>query len=547
MDKILYAAVTSGNVEMYSKLIDNGLNILQQVTPTRNTSLHLAAYHGHLQIIEMFLQLMNKDIEAGNQGVRDLLTAKNVEGNTAFHEAAMGGPYQVMEFLLEHDPHLVDIINNSGETALFKATEEGHKIIVEKLLPLTSPQYDKRTSDGQTLLHCAVWNRHEVVIKMLMHRKPELLKEVDHFHRTALHNAAYLKDISPIARMLLEKDSSLCYQVDTNGKLALHIAVKEGNVELVKEILNYGKDCLEIVDNDGRNALHLAVDNAVQIFDRISRRIKVLMLLVLSTRLINNGKRPLDIVMDNMPNDERLFIGIKRLLQRNGGRTNPKTGAEEEITESSKTTDKTTWKIQIVSVNAVLIATVAFSAAYTLPTEGSHLHHALFFQTAVICMTVAFCTSIASAVLLMYALYGKQEDSLLLQTSIAGLWIALVALLLAFGAGVFLVVEPKHAKIATCVLVIVCTVPICIRIMIFRSKQYVFREDENHLWIFLIFVAVDIVLYSLSAPIAVGIVLVIAAVFTMAWITVFKYAMFSRIFGPKQHSSISRDTGISIW
>ncbi|KAH9319563.1 hypothetical protein KI387_021332, partial [Taxus chinensis] len=151
------------------------------------------------------------------------------------------------------------------------------------------------------------------VIKRLIHRNPEILKEVDNCHMTVLHHAAYLKEMSQIAKIVLEKDSSLCYQVDMNGHSALHIAVKEGNVDLVREILNYGTDCIEVVDNDGRNALHLAVDNAVQIFERISRSFKTLLLLVMSRRTINNrdnnGKSALDIAVYNMAKDERLFLG----------------------------------------------------------------------------------------------------------------------------------------------------------------------------------------------------------------------------------------------
>ncbi|KAH9319385.1 hypothetical protein KI387_021154, partial [Taxus chinensis] len=151
------------------------------------------------------------------------------------------------------------------------------------------------------------------VIKRLIHHNPDLLKEVDNSHKTVRHHDAYLKEMSQIAKILLKKDTSLCYQVDMNGHSALHIAVKEANVDLVREILNYGKDCIKMADNDGRNALHLAVNNAVQIFDRISRHIKTLLLLIMSRRMIknrdNNGKRALDIAVDNIAKDERLFHG----------------------------------------------------------------------------------------------------------------------------------------------------------------------------------------------------------------------------------------------
>ena len=54
--------------------------------------------------------------------------------------------------------------------------------------------------------------------------------------------------------------------MDRNEKSALHIAVKERNLDLVTEILKYAKDCIEIRANEGRNALYLVIENALQIF-----------------------------------------------------------------------------------------------------------------------------------------------------------------------------------------------------------------------------------------------------------------------------------------
>ncbi|GLJ53086.1 hypothetical protein SUGI_1131240 [Cryptomeria japonica] len=335
----------------------------------RDTALHLAAYHGHVNVVNKLLQLMNG---AGNQAIRGYLRVKNEKGNTAFHEAAIGGHRQVIEVLLERDrppqseielqniisdtrdtPHsivndagdtdlqnvindggeitdaseadpqkiisdaaetdLPNITNVVGETALFKAVEEGHEKIVAELLPLTLPQHYWRT-DGQTLVHCAVYRRRKEVLKKLIAAKPDLLKQADYLRRTPLHYAACLKGISHIAKIILEKDTSSCYTVDNNHQSALHLAVKEGNVDLVREILKYAKDCIVIGDNEGRNAFHLVIENAVQIFDKIGRRIKTLMFLVISKRLINEadnrGKTPLDIALDNMDTDERLFEGV---------------------------------------------------------------------------------------------------------------------------------------------------------------------------------------------------------------------------------------------
>lgn len=133
-----------------------------------------------------------------------------------------------------------------------------------------------------------------------------------------MHSAAYVEGILCIAKILLDNDRSLCYKIDNNGQAALHLAAKEGNLELATQILNYAKDCNEMEDNDGRTGLDLVVENAVEIFHRISRSIKTLLLLVTSRELINKpdkrGKTALDIVIDNMPSDEHLFYGGKHFL-----------------------------------------------------------------------------------------------------------------------------------------------------------------------------------------------------------------------------------------
>ncbi|GLJ22593.1 hypothetical protein SUGI_0425540 [Cryptomeria japonica] len=95
------------------------------------------------------------------------------------------------------------------------------------------------------------------VIEKLLHHKPEIATEVDNFDRTPLHMAALLPYLHYFltGKMLIRNDSG--YKVDQNKQSALHVAVKEGNAALVDVILYYSRDCLEMVDNDGRIALHL--------------------------------------------------------------------------------------------------------------------------------------------------------------------------------------------------------------------------------------------------------------------------------------------------
>ncbi|GLJ22602.1 hypothetical protein SUGI_0425320 [Cryptomeria japonica] len=275
------------------------------------------------------LQLSNANLEDG----MTFLKAKNMEGNTALHEAALGGSEQVVNALLEFCPDLVNEINQAGERALFKACEGGQVKIVEMLCPPTpmSMEYYKR-SDGQTPLHLAVSKLSTDVIEKLLHHKPELATEVDNFDRSPLHMAALLpyldnflypklyRKIFLTGKMLIRNDGGLsCYKVDQNKQSALHVAVKEGNAALVDVILYYCRDCLEMVDNDGRIALHLAVNNAAEIFLRSEgHHLKFIIYSVTSERLINcidnKGQTALDIALEKQNDDPQLYRAVSDLI-----------------------------------------------------------------------------------------------------------------------------------------------------------------------------------------------------------------------------------------
>ncbi|KAH9329142.1 hypothetical protein KI387_001250, partial [Taxus chinensis] len=535
MDTRLYEAAARGNVSALSEFMnERGSHLLSEVTPGGNTALHLAAYYNHLEIVRVLLQYLPSEH----------LGVQNLQGNTAIHEAAKAGWYEIVNLLLASNKDAGNIVNNAGETALFKACEGGHLDIVKKLLPYTSSEHDNRTSDGQTPLHSAIFKGHTGVIEILLEHRSELLRKVDHSGRTPLHSAACVAEKSQIATLLMQKDRGLCYKVDKNCQSALHFAVKEGNVDLAEEILNYCKDCIEIVDSDGRNVLHLAAENAVQIFGRISRRIKRLVELLLVSkgglRLINNldnkGRTALDIVIEKMDSDDRLFFGMRRLLEENGAQMTP--NMVEKSSQRSSARETPMWKMQIISVNAVLIATVAFAAAFTLNFNQD----SIFFVVLVICNALAFCSSITSTILLMYALYGNKEDSLLLQTSLNGLWIALVALVIEFGSAMFIIIHPKHPNVAAMVWFMAIIVPITIRVLIFRSKEYVFSQDKHYIWVFVIFVGVAFIL-----GISIRVKLVSAITTTLGFLLFLVIVNSMKTSSSRKH--FSRDDGFSgaVW
>ncbi|KAH9316265.1 hypothetical protein KI387_024892 [Taxus chinensis] len=503
MDTRLYQAAESGNVKALNDLLDGcNLDVLHQVTPRGNTALHIAAYNGRFEFVKKLLEINQEDCEQG----KEFLKAKNREGNTALHQGAMRGNDEVVKVLAEQTGcDLAHVTNGKGETALFKAAEEGHAHIVEVLSPLTPSQFDGRSSDDQTPLHRAVSKVHSDVIEKLLDKRPELVKQTDNCMRTALHMAALIpvirpvsqfplsvfekdahRKVHPIAKMLLEKDSSLCYRVDKNEQSALHLAAKVGNAWVVEEILKCGNDCIEMVDKDERNALHLVVRNALEIFSRAPNQLRLIISWFARTSLINgvdcHGQTPLDVTFDCENDDQVLFLAIRDYLLKSGA--DGKMLEAETILTRPTLVAKSMWKIETISENAVLIATVTFAAAFTLPgsldshTSTPALINVSLFKAFVIFDTLAFCSSIASAVLLIFAL---TEDPLLTYMSLGSLRVALISLAFTFGAAIHLVVAPECPWLALLVWSIVSISLIFTRGYSFHVKALTFLPRYKHL------------------------------------------------------------------
>jgi ankyrin repeat protein len=87
------------------------------------SALHIAASTGDLERVESLIELQHVNA-----------TQKGSYGTTALYEAALGGRYNVVQYLVDHCQVPLDLCDNNGATALHCATYNGHEDIVEFLL-----------------------------------------------------------------------------------------------------------------------------------------------------------------------------------------------------------------------------------------------------------------------------------------------------------------------------------------------------------------------------------------------------------------------------
>ncbi|AOW30752.1 hypothetical protein MEM_05355 [Candida albicans L26] len=153
MDVVIYDSRV-GDLETLQEIFD----LEKLITPktltiikddiTLSTPLHMAAANGHLPVVKYLISLLEKD------DVKQLLEAKNENGNTALHWASYNGHLEVVEYLVEEvnaDPF---IKNNSGHDCIYEAESGGQTEVenwyLKKFTPEDAFDVQENEAEGTT-------------------------------------------------------------------------------------------------------------------------------------------------------------------------------------------------------------------------------------------------------------------------------------------------------------------------------------------------------------------------------------------------------------
>ncbi|XP_047261359.1 ankyrin repeat-containing protein At5g02620-like [Capsicum annuum] len=290
MDPILFSAVMRGNIrDVYYHLIRDE-EYGYQVTPKGNTVLHVAALYGHshfaaevLKISPAMLCCQNKKNEtalhiAANEGhtevVRVLLACvedhntsdkltriTDASGDTALHKAVRSQHLDVVKLLVKEDSEFEFPPNHAQETPLYLAAESGfHDALINILESCNNPTYAAGPSN-RTPLHAAVIQEHKDCIRSLWQWNKPLCEEPDLWGWNSLHYAVKLGLKDVVSDMLGWKKSLVYLPAgsENDWTTAIHIAACEGDVNMIKKLLNHCPDCCDTLNSNNQNALHIAV------------------------------------------------------------------------------------------------------------------------------------------------------------------------------------------------------------------------------------------------------------------------------------------------
>ncbi|KAF8016022.1 LOW QUALITY PROTEIN: hypothetical protein BT93_H1544 [Corymbia citriodora subsp. variegata] len=226
-----------------------------------DTPLHLAAKVGSQNAIQLFISLAkslhwvveNRQVDA----CKELLRKPNLHKDTMLHYALSGGHYWVVKLLIEEDPQLCNITNVSDESPLYVVAERGLFHTIDLILGACSVSSSHKGPRGLTVMHATMFRPPTSWWKIL-EKRPEMMREGDDMGLTPLHYLACFGKVEAV-RFLLQDNNSAAYDIDKEGQSALHIAAFRGKVNVIDELFKSCPDACDIINTRGQTALHAAV------------------------------------------------------------------------------------------------------------------------------------------------------------------------------------------------------------------------------------------------------------------------------------------------
>ena len=211
---VLHYATDAGQLEIVKSLINRGCDINKRSEISgRPTALHLAVGKDQKMIAQVLIN-----------GGADVNSREETYGNTVLSECAKFGKHWGVEMLLEQSSLDVGAKNNLGRPAILIAAQNGRVGVVRTLLKHYPHPLPKDEKSGWTAVHLAVYNNESEVVKLILERRP---------------------------------DEPLDSLAGDTGSSTLHLATREGNLEIVQLLLDGGAD-IHAQEKGGFTALQLA-------------------------------------------------------------------------------------------------------------------------------------------------------------------------------------------------------------------------------------------------------------------------------------------------
>ncbi|XP_004305267.1 PREDICTED: ankyrin repeat-containing protein At2g01680-like [Fragaria vesca subsp. vesca] len=242
----LFEAIARNDIRTFKDLVQyNGESLLQKTEETGNSVLHLAARFGHVELAAYIIKLLP-----------DLVSVRNVKGETALHEACRQGNTSVVKLLLEANPYVTCTLTHE-QAAFFIACSYGNVDVV-KYMANQPGVLDFEQHEAFSPLHLCIAEGYIDIVNTILKACPRFAWKIDNHGFLPLHLACEKGQVE-ITKTLLMIDPNLSLELNHYHYTPVHIAVMNGQIQILEELLSSSPISLELLTGDGETVFHLSV------------------------------------------------------------------------------------------------------------------------------------------------------------------------------------------------------------------------------------------------------------------------------------------------
>ncbi|KAF7851379.1 hypothetical protein BT93_L4050 [Corymbia citriodora subsp. variegata] len=454
-DSPLHLAARAGNSSKVREILHNcspneSKSLLSKLNLESETPLYAAAEYGHVSVVAEILK--HSDLESAS------IPARN--GFDAFHIAAKHGHLEVLKELLRVFPNLEMTTDSSCTTALHTAAAQGHIDVVNLLLETDSNLIKIARNNGKSVLHTAARMGHLEVVRSLSNKDPSSGFRTDKKGQTALHMAVKGQN-EEIVLELIKPNPSILSSEDNKGNTPLHIATRKGRIQIVR--------CLLSVEGINLNPINKAGETPLDIAEKFGTPELVAVLTEAGASHSKDYGKPPSAAKQLKQTVSDIKHDVQSQLQQTR-----QTGAKvQKIAKRLK-------KLHISGLNnainsatvvAVLIATVAFAAIFTVPGQyvqdkikGSSVGEAniakqspfiIFFISDSLALFISLAVVVVQTSVVVIEEKAKRQLVFVINKL---MWLACLFISIAFISLSYVVVGSKQRWLAVCATLIGSTI-----------------------------------------------------------------------------------------
>lgn len=232
----LHIACQTGSLRMVQLLVRDFRAKYDKVNKDNATPLYLACQYGHTDVAQYLIK-----INKMKRRSKEILEQTDNDGYTPLLIATSNGHSDTVAMLVREGADIEAQEREEKNVFYIAAEEKRSKVLATlySLRPNSSKQLIKRSDqNGNTSLHVAAEKGHSKCLRMLVQfsKQVNMTNEDD---QTPLHLAAMNGHFYTFS-ILIEADSNLMQEDDSEGNTPLHLAAGNGHAEAVSVLISQG-------------------------------------------------------------------------------------------------------------------------------------------------------------------------------------------------------------------------------------------------------------------------------------------------------------------